>query len=70
MQVIQRANDTEYGLAASVWTNNLDSMQALTRGIKAGTVWVSAPPLNFPFPRTGMIKCSHRRTLVLGVPAV
>lgn len=38
-QVIKRANDTEYGLAAAVWTKSLDRMQAVTRGVKAGTVW-------------------------------
>jgi len=40
VQVIKRANDTEYGLAAACWTQSIDRMQALTRGIKAGTVWV------------------------------
>ncbi len=37
-----RANATEYGLAAAVWTQSLDRMQAATRGIKAGTVWGEA----------------------------
>lgn len=49
LQVIQRANATEYGLAAAVWTQSLDRMQAVTRGVKAGTVWgeptVLHPPL-------------------------
>ncbi|PRW56317.1 aldehyde dehydrogenase [Chlorella sorokiniana] len=40
-EVIKRANDTEYGLAAAVWTKSLDRMQAVTRGAKAGTVWVN-----------------------------
>ena len=40
-EVIKRANDTEYGLAAAVWTKDIETMQALTRGIKAGTVWVN-----------------------------
>lgn len=34
-----------YGLAASVWTQSLDTMQALTRGIKSGTVWVRGPAM-------------------------
>ena len=41
-QVIQRSNATEYGLASAVWASSLDHVQALTRGIKAGTVWVRA----------------------------
>ncbi|EFN58462.1 hypothetical protein CHLNCDRAFT_50233 [Chlorella variabilis] len=40
-EVIRRANATEYGLAGAVWTQSIDTMQALTRGIKAGTVWVN-----------------------------
>lgn len=40
-EVIKRANDTNYGLASAVWTQGLDRMQALTRGIKAGTCWVN-----------------------------
>ncbi|KAL4449498.1 hypothetical protein ABPG77_007142 [Micractinium sp. CCAP 211/92] len=40
-EVIRRGNATEYGLAAAVWTQNLDTMQAVTRGFKAGTVWVN-----------------------------
>eukprot|EP00249_Psilotum_nudum_P010108 c22338_g2_i2 orf=1006-1845(+) len=40
-EVIQRANDTEYGLAAGIVTNNLDVANRLSRSIRAGTVWVN-----------------------------
>lgn len=40
-EVIRRGNDTDYGLAAAVWTQSLDIMQAVTRGFRAGTVWVN-----------------------------
>ena len=46
------ANDTNYGLAASVWTNNLSLAHRLTRRIKAGTVWVNTHNVvdpNLPF---------------------
>ena len=46
------ANDTTYGLAASVWTNNLSLAHRLTRRIKAGTVWVNTHNVvdpNLPF---------------------
>lgn len=45
-EVIERSNDTEYGLAAAVLTKNVDTMNILTRALKAGTIWYgsSAPP--------------------------
>jgi len=39
--VVNWANDTEYGLAASVWTENLSHAQALAEDIRAGTVWIN-----------------------------
>ena len=35
------ANDTVYGLAASVWTDNLTTAHRVARAIRAGTVWVN-----------------------------
>ena len=46
------ANDTPYGLAASVWTNDLSLAHRLTRRLKAGTVWVNTHNVidpNLPF---------------------
>src|SRR5579862_5498165 len=46
------ANDTDYGLAASVWTNNLSFAHKLAKRIKAGTVWVNTHNIvdpNLPF---------------------
>jgi len=40
-KIIQRANDTVYGLASSVWTQNLSLAHKVARGIRAGTVWVN-----------------------------
>jgi phenylacetaldehyde dehydrogenase len=36
------ANDTRYGLAASVWTRDLNAALSAVRRIKAGTVWVNS----------------------------
>src|SRR5699024_8646218 len=41
-EVINYANNTDYGLAASLWTNNLKHTMDLTRKIEAGTVWVNS----------------------------
>jgi acyl-CoA reductase-like NAD-dependent aldehyde dehydrogenase len=41
--VIARGNDTEYGLAASVWTKNINKAHKVAKGLKAGTVWVNCP---------------------------
>ncbi len=40
-EVAAWANDTPYGLGASIWSNNLSKVQRLIPKIKAGTVWVN-----------------------------
>lgn len=40
-EVIERANRTNYGLAASVFTKNLEDALMLAQGIRAGTIWVN-----------------------------
>ena len=40
-EVITRSNDTNYGLAASVWTSDINQAHKVARGLKAGTVWVN-----------------------------
>ena len=39
--VIARGNDTVYGLAASVWTKDINKAHKVAKGLKAGTVWVN-----------------------------
>ncbi|MDP2094438.1 MAG: aldehyde dehydrogenase family protein [Hydrogenophaga sp.] len=39
--VIARANNTQYGLAATVWGKDLEKASAIARRIEAGTVWVN-----------------------------
>lgn len=38
---VRLANDTRYGLAAGVWTNDLGRAHRLSRSLRAGTVWVN-----------------------------
>src|SRR5699024_6418246 len=54
-EVINYANNTDYGLAASLWTNNLKHTMDLTRKIEAGTVWVNSHvPLDPAMPFGGV----------------
>jgi len=49
---IAQANDTVYGLSASVWSQNLERCFKFADAVKAGTVWVNAHNLvdpNMPF---------------------
>jgi delta 1-pyrroline-5-carboxylate dehydrogenase len=40
-EAIRRANDTEFSLAASVWTGNAEKGKLIARRLKAGTVMVN-----------------------------
>jgi aldehyde dehydrogenase (NAD+) len=40
-EVVARANRTEYGLAAAVWTRDIKKAHAVADSVRAGTVWVN-----------------------------
>ena len=40
-RLAKQANDTIYGLAASIWTKDLSMAHKLAHRIKSGTVWVN-----------------------------
>ncbi|AXC14262.1 Aldehyde dehydrogenase [Acidisarcina polymorpha] len=40
-RIAAEANDTVFGLAASIWTDDLSTAHKLARRIRAGTVWIN-----------------------------
>ena len=40
-EVIDRANRTNYGLAAAIWTKDINKAHLYAKKVKAGTVWVN-----------------------------
>ncbi|CAB3809125.1 NADP/NAD-dependent aldehyde dehydrogenase PuuC [Paraburkholderia caffeinitolerans] len=53
-EAVSIANDTEYGLAAAVWSADLATAHEVARRLRAGTVWVNgyadgSDDMNFPF---------------------
>lgn len=41
-EVVERANDTKYGLAAAVFTKDIDKAHYISNGLRAGTVWYAS----------------------------
>jgi len=40
-EVIERANNNPYGLAAAVWTKDVKKAHTVSRRLKAGTIWIN-----------------------------
>ena len=40
-EVVERANNTPYGLAAAVWTRDIGKAHAIANSVRAGTVWIN-----------------------------
>jgi acyl-CoA reductase-like NAD-dependent aldehyde dehydrogenase len=47
-EVIEKANDSEYGLCASVWTKDTAKGMRIAGEIQAGSVWVNSTPSPSP----------------------
>lgn len=51
-EAIMQANDTDYGLAAGIWTRDLSRAHRVTKRMRAGTVWINTAltsDLSLPF---------------------
>jgi acyl-CoA reductase-like NAD-dependent aldehyde dehydrogenase len=40
-EVVSRANATDYGLVAGVWTKDVKKAHGMASRLKAGTVWIN-----------------------------
>ena len=61
-EVIAAANDSVYGLAASVWTESLSSAHRMSSAIKAGTVWINCHSMfDASLPIGGMKQSGYGR---------
>jgi acyl-CoA reductase-like NAD-dependent aldehyde dehydrogenase len=41
-ELVRQANDTRYGLAAGIWTKDLQRAHRVAHALRAGTVWVNS----------------------------
>lgn len=57
-EVIAAANASDYGLAASVWTESLSTAHRMSADIRAGTVWINCHAMYDPCLPIGGVKQS------------
>jgi len=61
-EVLQRANDSDFGLSAQIWGNHARNIQYLAARLEVGTVWVNLYRGNHPtVPFGGMKQSGYGR---------
>lgn len=71
-EVIARANDTEYGLAATIWTDDMVRAERVSRKLEAGTVWINeaiylSPDAAFGGRKQSGLGAEHGEDAILAV---
>ena len=63
-EALEFANGTEYGLASSVWTSNVDTAARMTAQMDFGCVWINTHiPLIAEMPHGGFKKSGYGKDL-------
>lgn len=63
-ELVSLANETRFGLAAGIWTNNIKRAHRIAREIEAGTVWINTyRALNYASPFGGYKQSGYGREL-------
>ncbi len=52
-EVVRRVNDSDFGLAASIWSRDIEAAAALAARLEAGTVWINEVQQMSPFVAFG-----------------
>ena len=63
-ELIPLANQTRYGLAAGIWTNDIKRAHRVARDLKAGTVWINTyRAISYASPFGGYKQSGYGREL-------
>ena len=67
-EVVEMANNTTYGLAASIFTQNVNRAVRVAHAVEAGTIWVSQPGFFTSSQLIMAFQVNCAQSFSLGVP--